>query len=102
MPMLPERLDYQPFTIARDPFVPDASAIDRSELQNSAEKTKETDMPIVRAVILGPQSRALVETGGAVKVFSLGERIAGATIVRIDRDGIRLADGRLLRIEGGS
>lgn len=99
---LPEREEYQPFTIARDPFVPDASAEERGDVRDVSATAASGDLPIVRAVILGPQSRALVETGGAVRVFGLGDRLAGATIVAIDRNGLRLADGRQLRIAGGS
>lgn len=48
---------------------------------------------VVRAVVLGPQSRALVEAGGSVNVLGVGDKLAGGVIESIDERGVVLSSG---------
>jgi hypothetical protein len=52
----------------------------------------------VRAVITGAQPFALVEEGGATRLVTLGDGVAGDTIAAIGTDGVRLAHGRTIAV----
>ena len=120
VPEIPGRLEYPAIEIERDPFVADTTAI----LPNAQVGRMETNgahevgvilplnagaagvpsastagsLPVVRGIVLGDVSQALVEFGDSVKVVSVGDHI-GAEIVRtIDASGITLSGGLHLPI----
>jgi hypothetical protein len=58
---------------------------------------------VVRAVVSGATgAHALVEEGDHTKVVSVGDNLAGSTIVGIDAHGIRLRNGTRLPLDGGT
>jgi hypothetical protein len=57
-----------------------------------------TPAPRVTAIVSGAHPYALVETTGRTRVVTIGERVAGASIVAIGIDGVRLSDGKTLTI----
>ena len=46
------------------------------------------------AVVTGPQPRAVVDENGTSRLLAVGARLEGARIASVDRDGVRLDDGR--------
>lgn len=56
----------------------------------------------VTAIATGIVPTALVDDGGALRLVSAGEALEGSTIVTIDEDGVRLADGRRLLLEAAA
>jgi hypothetical protein len=52
----------------------------------------------VTAIVTGPHPFALVDEGGSTRVVATGERIGTETIAAIGAAGVRLANGRTLRI----
>jgi hypothetical protein len=52
----------------------------------------------VSAVITGPHPFALVDDGGATRMLTIGDRIAGEQVVAIDATGVRLSSGTVLRV----
>jgi hypothetical protein len=119
-PDLPSRLTFPGIALARDPFVADPTVVltaPTAEFETNAHGIGVVLPPnagaegesspaiasasTVRAVVIGEQSRALVDTGDGVHVFSVGDRLGNATIVRIDRNGLTLSNGArvLLREE---
>ncbi len=111
-------LHFPIIVAARDPFSPDRSVIETSGVGISTENSGNLgiilppnagasgvpisgpvapdSVPIVRAVVLGPQSRALVESSGTVQVLGVGDSLSGEAITAIDARGIILADGSRL------
>ena len=77
--------------LARDPFLPDVRS--RGEGGHAAAHAAE-DVPVVRAVVVGQNGRALVERGADVQVLGVGDALAGSVVVAIDAAGIVLLDGR--------
>lgn len=58
---------------------------------------------ILRAIVRGSGgARALVESSGRAAIVSAGDTLGNTRIVRIDADGVRLADGTQLRVEPGT
>jgi hypothetical protein len=53
---------------------------------------------LVAAVASGPRPVALVVEAGATRLVGIGDRVGASTIAAIAPDGLRLADGTLLRI----
>jgi hypothetical protein len=52
----------------------------------------------LRAVVTGPQPRALIEENGRTRLAGVGDRLAGARISAIDSDSVTLDDGRRLTL----
>ena len=96
LPAIPGRMEYPEISISRDPFVADPGVLARSisALQTgSAGNMRPAFLPIVRAIISGDRPRALIEVNGNVRVFSVGDQIAGESVASIDQDGIQLSSG---------
>ncbi len=74
----------------RDPFVASPRAI---ALESAARSTG-----VVRAVALGAEPRAIVDTGGATLMVKVGEALMGSNIVEIDAGGVVLEDGLRLNL----
>lgn len=98
VPPIPTNADVRQFSVARDPFVPDAEPPEQPV--EAATRVEAPGGIVVRAIILGPRSRALVETRGSVSVLGVGDRIGDASIVGIGRSGVVLSDGRTIAVEG--
>lgn len=89
---LPEAFRFPHLETARDPFVPGRIEEHGAGLQAPAA--------LVHAVVLGSNARALVETGGTVKILSIGDTVGSAVVVSIGADGVTLSNGvRLLLAE---
>lgn len=109
---IPMATTYKVFTVNKDPFVADAGSNEETPVADPSvgqhvregdpidEVSGQSGVPIVRAIVLGPQVRALVEAAGKVETLGKGDRLGGSTIVAIDRGGIVLANGRRLTIDG--
>ena len=117
----PESSPIPNISLRRDPFVPDATvaaaaseatarsygsiggslppnagASDVSLIGNLGT----SGTPIVRAVILGARSKALVEMSGEVQVLGVGDAVGGSAIASVDDRGIVLSSGeRILLLE---
>jgi hypothetical protein len=52
----------------------------------------------ITAIVTGPHPFALVDEGGTTRVVGTGERIGADTIAAIGTDGVRLANGTMLRV----
>jgi hypothetical protein len=103
LPRVPGKLDFPPFSLKRDPFVPDpsdvvATAADAGDAE--PEGLARSGGTIVRAVVVGENARALVEIDGAVSVVGIGDKIGNATVERITTSGIALSDGTQLGLQG--
>lgn len=105
-------------SLARDPFLPDSFGevgqvpMRDSDAPNSivlppnsganvtsgSGDTVDPTALVLRAVVLGPASRALIETGGSVRVVAVGDELAGSAVRTIDANGIVLANGVTLRL----
>jgi len=108
LPEVPSALRFPPVAVSRDPFVPDAVP-DQAPIDgdvdivlppnagaNGAPAPPLSDVPnqiVVRAVVIGPSSRALVDVNGKVNVLAVGDILAGNPIQAIDSQGIVLANG---------
>ncbi|HTU82236.1 MAG TPA: hypothetical protein VMF61_08910 [Candidatus Acidoferrales bacterium] len=92
---LPAKLEafrYPHVVIVRDPFSGDAGDGAAAGPDGAPER------PLLRAVILGPRARALVDVGGSTQLVSIGGRIGTGVVTAIDRDGITFDDGRRLAL----
>lgn len=99
----PQALRFPVVRVARDPFAPLHPSVDssaaRDDLDGSASIALPPNagaapsLPVVRAVVLGPQSRALVEIDGVVQVLGIGDKAGAATILSIDAQGVGLSNG---------
>ena len=117
VPRLPPPRIEPSIRIARDPFVPEPSLVGAArssdvtpesvfELPPNLGASDATDkngvtsgpIPVLRAIVLGPASRALVETGSGVRVVAIGDTMAGSVVTAIDAAGIVLASGVRIRI----
>jgi hypothetical protein len=115
---VPKALTFPGVAVMRDPFVADPAALPLSGgvrfngggsdigivLPPNAGADGILPAPtasgiVVRAVVIGSESRALVDSGDGVHVFSIGDRIGNATIVGIDRSGVTLSTGVRLTLQ---
>ena len=74
----------------RDPFVPDPSADVGGDI--GAAKPGRV-LPIVHAVVVGADSRALVEDNGRMRILQKGDELFGSRIRTITGKGLELANG---------
>ena len=54
------------------------------------------DEVVVRAVVVGPHPSALVDDGGTTHLLTVGDPVAGSSVVAIDAGGVVLGDRRRL------
>ena len=88
------RMTFPGFDVERDPFVPA-----RVQSQAAFRATGPPAAPaLVRAIVTGSPTRALLETGGTVRIVAPGDRIGERTILDILPAGIVLSDGTHLPI----
>lgn len=71
-----------------DPFAGDAPP------SPAPASPAQTGAVILRAVVLGPAPRALVEENGTDRIVAAGDAIGGSILAAIRRDCIVLRDGR--------
>lgn len=74
----------------RDPFVASPRAI--------ALESMATSRGVVRAVALGAEPRAIVDTSSGTVMLKVGDALMGSTIVEIDASGVLLEDGIRLNL----
>ena len=79
-------------TALRDPFVASQRAI--------ALESMATSSSVVRAVALGAEPRAIVDTGSGTVMLKAGDALMGSKIVEIDASGVLLDDGIRLNLAG--
>ena len=107
---VPDRLIFPAFEIARDPFVPDHRAF-----QGTAGSEPSIVLPpnagatgplptqadaVVRAIVVGDPARALIESGGSIRVLGVGDRLGELRVVQITSSGVVMSDGSHLLFEG--
>lgn len=97
-PWAPPAVTYAALRVSRDPFQPFRGTMPLAPALAGADSSEMALPPnagavIVRAVVLGPQSRALVEIGGRVNVLGVGDELASGTIASIDERGVVLSSG---------
>lgn len=106
-PPVPERLHFPTLVIRRDPFAANIASVsdgvtsadaggDPSDLvlpPNAAVAS-----PVLRAVILGPSPKALVEVAGRAIVAGIGTPLGNSTVVAITGNSVVLQDGQSLRL----
>ncbi len=102
---LPPAAAMPRMTISRDPFEPDVAALpittDNTTIGTrvtQGEDISHTPLAkaqrlVVRAIVVGAHSRALVEAGGTVRVLGVGDHVGEATVTAIDSTGIVLSSG---------
>lgn len=104
--------------LRRDPFAADrgASATDSAQMapspivgmrvvqgESTGYAVPAAGGTILRAIVRGSGgARALVESSGRATIVSAGDTLGDSRIVRIDADGVRLANGTQLRVESGT
>jgi len=109
LPAVPAALRFPSVAVSRDPFVPDAmpdvapidgdvdivlppnAGANGTPLPPAAEGVP--NQVVVRAVVIGPSSRALVDQNGKVSVLAVGDMLGGVPIQSIDSQGIVLSNG---------
>lgn len=77
-------------TALRDPFVASPRAI--------ALESMATSSGVVRAVALGAEPRAIVDTSSGTLMLKVGDALMGSNIVGIDAAGVLLEDGIRLNL----
>lgn len=113
LPLVPQRLTYPAVVVDRDPFVSAQPAVpvanglsdagsddpgivlppnDAAGSVNGAPGANAA-LPIVRAIILGPSPKALVDANGRSAVVGIGSPLGGSTIVTMSANAVELADG---------
>lgn len=129
VPAIPQRLEFPRIAVDKDPFVPDTAALIptpsiASNLSEDVQQGQDVRVVLpanagaeggsqetgiappsvifVRGIVLGDQPQALIDTGSGVKVFALGDRVAGELIKSIDAGGVTLASGVRLKIASGT
>jgi len=74
----------------RDPFVASPRAM--------ALESMATSSSVVRAVALGAEPRAIVDTSSGTVMLKVGDALMGSKIVEIDASGVLLEDGIRLNL----
>ena len=60
----------------------------------------QTSALILRAVVVGPRTYALVEDNGVSRIVSAGDAVGSTHVTSIEQHGLALHDGRHLTLEG--
>ena len=55
---------------------------------------------VVRAIVLGTRSRALITSGGESTIVGVGDRLGDAIVTDISAAGLRLSNGTTLVLDG--
>lgn len=106
-PALPARLHFPTIVIRRDPFVGSLeTAADATAAMPGAGDPSDLVLPpnaavaapVLRAVILGPAPKALIEVRGRSIVAGIGTPVADSTVVAIEANAVLLQDGEWLRM----
>jgi len=84
-------LTFPEIAPGRDPFLPDAAY--RLAASAPPAAGRDNGGTSVRAVVTGTQPLALIETGGAVNVVGVGDRIGSTLVIGIDAHGVTLEGG---------
>jgi hypothetical protein len=102
-PVVPARWKTADVRISRDPFVPEHSVLPHEDEQTASVTSTANaafEAAVVRAVVTAPARRALVDENGSVRIVAVGDSVAGSPVVAIERSGIRLQSGQVLRLTG--
>jgi hypothetical protein len=116
LPDPPARQRVARVELTRDPFAAE-NAIDAPNETTPADASEAALLPpnggaslagamtengaaIVRAIILGPQARALVESGNDVRILGVGDALGASSVSSIDAAGIVLRSGVRIPLAG--
>jgi hypothetical protein len=106
----PDRLSFPAFEIVRDPFVPAGRAFQRTAGSEPSivlppnagamgPVSAQGDV-VVRAIVVGDPARALIESGGSIRVLGIGDRLGDLRVREITSAGVVMSDGSHLLFEG--
>lgn len=116
LPVLPDSKAGNRYVLTRDPFTADEPVADKAEAGQAARDTGTavgttvvggtpvgTVLPPqnttgVSAIITGAVAEALIVEAGRSEIVRVGGLIGGVRIVAITSEGVRLASGRILRV----
>ncbi|MGZ3521988.1 MAG: hypothetical protein ACXVAG_13510 [Vulcanimicrobiaceae bacterium] len=111
-PQLPASASNPDVWVERDPFAPalqspieplSSGLVPPANTGASGTLLPTTEAGItVRAIVTGATSRALIDDGMQTRIVGTGDWVRGSKIVRIDRDGITLANGLSLMLQTSS
>jgi hypothetical protein len=98
VPSLPAAIAFPPLDLARDPFVPDGDPQEAALGAVAAGAVAGDGGASLRAIVLGDDPRALLETTGDVRVLGIGDSLGDDRIVSIDASGVGLSSGKRLTL----
>lgn len=102
--LVPAALDVPVLNIRRDPFSAPATATPVSGLPGDPSAgmvlppNAAAGAPVLRAIVAGPQPKALIDVGGRPSVVGIGSPLAGSTVAAIGKTVVVLDDGRTLHL----
>lgn len=102
VPDVPEKLAYPALDVRHDPFArpTQGPSIDDDDpdfvLPPNAGIASE---PVVRAVVVGPDPKALVEIDGQARIVGIGTHLGAESIAGITTQGVTLDDGERLPLD---
>jgi hypothetical protein len=100
LPALPGWEPYPTYALRRDPFAAPIGTFAGAFAASTTGASAATSGggPLLRAVIVGSPSRALIEIGGRVQVFAPGDTIGTTEVDRVNAAGVDLRDGTHLTL----
>jgi hypothetical protein len=115
VPAAPQPLRFPRYVFRRDPFVRTAGVAEKPSIGQGPVQGQAAELGValppnagaaqdagssvdVRAVVLGPHAKALIESGGSITVVGVGDRLAGVRVTAITAGGVQFADGTMLTL----
>lgn len=104
VPLVPAALEIPALTIRRDPFAAPATASPLGGLPGDPSAgmvlppNAAAGAPVLRAIVAGPQPKALIDVGGRPTVVGIGSPLAGSAVAAIGKTVVVLDDGRTLHL----
>src|SRR5581483_1370858 len=104
VPLVPPALDVPNVNIRRDPFAAPATPPSLGGLPGDPSAgmvlppNAAAGAPVLRAIVAGPQPKALIDVGGRPTVVGIGSPLAGSAVAAIGKTVVVLDDGRTLHL----
>lgn len=100
-PVLAARDISFPFSNVNDPFARSFPGDGYAPTSHQVVVPRRAGTLRLRAIVAGKERLALVDDGSS-RVVTTGDSIAGARVIAITVDSVRLSDGRVIRIDEAS